>query len=105
MTNDQLNEALYTKYISPTKKQRDDSIGIEIEMPVSDLSGGAVCEENIIDAAAAFREHFSFEVTGRDNDGNVNSMICTLSTTDLKNTTHISSKSSHRSAIRLPVWA
>lgn len=74
MTNDQLNEAIYTKYISPTKKQRDDSIGIEIEMPVSDLSGGAVCEENIIDAAAAFREHFSFEVTGRDNDGNVNSM-------------------------------
>lgn len=74
MTTDKLNEALYTKYISPTTAKRSESIGIEIEMPVADLSGGAVDEQSIIAAAKDFCAHFKFDISGRDSDGNANSM-------------------------------
>ena len=74
MKTEQLNEALYNKYIAPTTRPRSNSIGIEIEMPVVDLTGKAVDENTVIAAADAFREHFSFEVTGRDDNDCVNSM-------------------------------
>lgn len=74
MNSRQLDEALYDKYIAPTAKERSSSIGIEIEMPVVDLSGSAVDESVVIAAADRFREHFGFETAGHDDDGNVNSM-------------------------------
>ncbi|MBR4554523.1 MAG: glutamylcysteine synthetase [Ruminococcus sp.] len=74
MNQERLNEAIYNKYIAPTEKQRSSSIGIEIELPVVDMSGRAVDEETVISTADSFREHFSFEVSGRDDNGNVNSM-------------------------------
>ena len=70
----QLDDALYNKYIAPTEKERSTSIGIEIEMPVVALSGKAVEEEAVISAADKFRERFGFEITSRDDNGNVNSM-------------------------------
>ena len=63
----QLDDALYNKYIAPTEKERSTSIGIEIEMPVVALSGKAVEEEAVISAADKFREHFGFEITSRDD--------------------------------------
>ncbi|WP_295155834.1 glutamate-cysteine ligase family protein [uncultured Ruminococcus sp.] len=74
MNISQLDEALYNKYIAPTRKDRTGSIGIEIEMPVIDLSGAAVDEAVVTETARIFREHFSFDITGKDDDGNVNSM-------------------------------
>ncbi len=74
MTKDQLDGAIYEKYIAPTRNKRESSIGIEIEMPIIDLSGNAVREEIVIDAADRFREHFSFEISSQDDNGNVNSM-------------------------------
>ncbi len=74
MDNNKLDEALYNKYIAPTCKKRDDSIGIEIEMPVVELSGKPVAEAVVIAAANSFREQFGFEISGCDDDGNVNSM-------------------------------
>ena len=74
MKAEQLNETLYNKYIAPTEKPRSTSIGIEIEMPVVNLTGNAVDENIVIEAASAFREHFPFEVAGRDDNGCVNSM-------------------------------
>lgn len=74
MKQELLNESLYNKYIAPTKKLRSSNIGIEIELPVTDLSGKAVNEEIVISAADSFRRHFQFEVSGRDDNGNVNSM-------------------------------
>lgn len=74
MKQELLNESLYNKYIAPTKKLRSSNIGIEIELPVTDLSGKAVDEEIVISAADSFRRHFQFEVSGRDDNGNVNSM-------------------------------
>lgn len=69
-----LDEALYNKYIAPTKKDRGASIGIEIEMPVVDISGKAVDEATVLSIANRFREHFRFEITNCDDNGNVNSM-------------------------------
>lgn len=60
MKQEMLNEALYNKYIAPTHEPRSSSIGIEIELPVVELSGKAVDENAVISAADKFREHFSF---------------------------------------------
>lgn len=70
----ELDRAIYDKYIRPTEKKRGLSIGVEIEMPVMNLSGEPVEEEVVLDVSTAFREHFGFEVQGSDDNGNVNSM-------------------------------
>lgn len=74
MKEERLSEAIYDKYIAPTDKCRSSMIGIEVEMPVVDLSGRAVDEKTVIEAADKFRDHFGFKVEGRDDNGNVNSM-------------------------------
>jgi gamma-glutamylcysteine synthetase len=74
MKQEKLNEALYNKYIAPTEKSRTSAVGIEIELPVVELSGKAVEEEVVIATADKFREHFGFVADGADDNGNVNSM-------------------------------
>ncbi len=69
-----INQALYDKYIAPTKKERSHSIGIEVEMPVVNLDGQAVEESVSLQVADTFRNHFGFQVQGQDADGNCNSM-------------------------------
>ena len=39
-----IRNAIYEKYIAPTKKNRPDYIGVEIEMPVVNLEGKPVDE-------------------------------------------------------------
>ena len=39
--NEKIREMLYKRYIMPTEKERDVSIGIEIEIPIVNLTGGA----------------------------------------------------------------
>ena len=68
-----IRKAIYDKYIAPTKKERPDYIGVEIEMPVVNLDGQAVDEAVSIETAERFIEHFSFIVSGRDTDGNITS--------------------------------
>ena len=74
MHDDKLSCALFDKYIAPTKRKRKSSIGIEIELPVVNLSGEAVSEELVIGIADEFRYDFLFSVVGKDDEGNVNSM-------------------------------
>ena len=69
----EIRQAIYDKYIAPTKKERPDYIGVEIEMPVVNLSGQAVDEAVSIEVAERFIDHFSFIVSGRDADGNITS--------------------------------
>ena len=71
--NNEIRQAIYDKYIAPTKKERPDFIGVEIEMPVVNLSGQAVDEAVSIKTAERFIEHFDFKVSGRDTDGNITS--------------------------------
>lgn len=74
MSNFDIKEALYEKYIKPTKRVREFCAGIEIEMPVVNMSGKAVDEKITINAAKAFSEHFGFTAVSKDDNGNVNSI-------------------------------
>ncbi len=74
MDKNSLDEALYNKYIAPTDRPVSTSIGIEIELPVVELSGNPVDERVVIETADRFRGHFSFEPEGIDDNGNINSM-------------------------------
>ncbi|MBQ6181201.1 MAG: glutamylcysteine synthetase [Ruminococcus sp.] len=71
--NENVRKAIYDKYIAPTKKERPDYIGVEIEMPVVNLSGQAVDEAVSIETADSFIKHFGFIEAGRDADGNITS--------------------------------
>jgi gamma-glutamylcysteine synthetase len=69
-----IDNAIYEKYIAPTKSKTGHFIGIEIEMPVVNLNKEPVDENVIFKMSAAFCAHFGFHVIGRDTDGNANSM-------------------------------
>ena len=68
-----LRQAIYDKYIAPTKPNRPDYIGVEIEMPVVDLADQPVDEAIPLTAAERFSAHFGFQITGHDTDGNFTS--------------------------------
>ena len=68
-----IRNAIYEKYIVPTKEERPDYIGVEIEMPVVDLGGGPVDEKVSINVAEKFTEHFGFIREGYDSNGNLTS--------------------------------
>ncbi len=50
----EIRQAIYDKYIAPTKIDRPNYIGVEIEMPVVNLSGQAVDEAVSIEVAEKF---------------------------------------------------
>lgn len=75
MTQSEIDKALYNKYIAPTKKKRERCIGIEIEMPVVNRKGLAVDEHICIEVAEVFRQKFNFEPNGKDDNGEIYSMI------------------------------
>ena len=78
-----VDNAIYEKYIAPTKAQRPHYIGVEIEMPIVDLSGRPVDENIAVQAAADLAKEFGFSEAGRDADGNINSMIDKVTGDDL----------------------
>ncbi|MDE5864813.1 MAG: glutamylcysteine synthetase, partial [Lachnospiraceae bacterium] len=67
-----IREKLYQKYIEPTKKKRQEYIGIEVEMPIVNLDKQAVDFEQIHKLTEHFMQHFQFEVMSCDDDGNIN---------------------------------
>ena len=71
MTKERLRECLYQKYITPTERKGEDYIGIEIEMPVVNLSGEATDFNVTQSAANAFIDHYKFEPVDRDKNGQV----------------------------------
>lgn len=66
-----LRNLLYEKYIAPTKKNKGDYIGVEIEMPILNLNREAVDFSNVHKVTGYFMEKFSFLPVKRDEDGNV----------------------------------
>lgn len=83
MSKDAVENAIYERYIAPTMTKRPSYIGVEVEMPVVNLSGEAVDEAVSIETAAGFAEKFGFAEAGRDADGNVNSVIDKITGDDL----------------------
>ena len=71
--NKDIRQAIYDKYIAPTKKERPDYIGVEIEMPVVNLNGKPVDEAVCISIAEKFTKHFGFTPEGHDSEGNLTS--------------------------------
>lgn len=70
MNRDGVKALLYEKYIGPTERKRQKAIGIEIEMPVVNLSGQAVDFSIARGAAEALYQAFGFQPIGIDDDGN-----------------------------------
>ncbi len=70
-----IDEAIYQKYIAPTRKKRGEYIGIEIEMPIINLAKKPVEEDLAHKMAEAFRKRFSFKVASRDSEGNPYNLI------------------------------
>lgn len=70
---DTIRNAIYEKYITPTRAERPDYIGVEIELPVVNLSGKPVDEAVSISVAERFTEHFGFVPEGHDSAGSLTS--------------------------------
>ena len=66
-----LKSALHERFIRPTIVKNDKFIGIEIEMPVVNLSGKAVDYDVVHTVTDSFIKHFGFSVTKTDDEGNV----------------------------------
>lgn len=66
-----IKEKLYEKYIVPTKRKRNDYIGIEIEMPIINLNKEAVDFQIVHSLTERFLEKFGFESVGIDDEGNI----------------------------------
>ena len=61
-----IRQQLHNRYIEMTKK-REKFIGVELEMPVVNLSKKAVDFEVIHKVTNSFIAHFNFFVTGTDD--------------------------------------
>lgn len=83
MIQKSIDEAIYDKYIAPTKADRSRCIGIEIEMPVVNLNKSPVEEAVVFEMSQGFRERFGFKAVGFDADGNINSMLDDMTGDDL----------------------
>ncbi len=70
MKKEEIREALYEKYIRPTERKRGKYIGIEIEMPIYNLTGRATEFPVARAAAETFYRQFGFEKQGIDSEGN-----------------------------------
>lgn len=71
MEQGQIRELLYQRYIEPTKKQRKNWIGVEIELPIVNLKKQAVDFQVVHQITQRFISYFSFQVTGLDDEGNI----------------------------------
>lgn len=69
MKRNEIQKHLYQKYIAPTEQPRERYVGIEVEMPVVNLSGEAVDFAVPQQAAAALIRTFGFEPQGYDEEG------------------------------------
>jgi gamma-glutamylcysteine synthetase len=66
-----VKEALYKKYIEPTKHKKGKYIGIEIEMPIINLAKAPVEFENVHKVTEAFIDKFNFDEINCDDEGNI----------------------------------
>jgi len=67
-------EALYKKYIAPTKEKREKYIGIEIEIPIINLSGEAVDFNLVHKLTDVFAQQFLMVSIGVDDEDHTYSL-------------------------------
>ena len=78
-----LNQAIYDKYIRPTKRPKQPFVGVEFELPIVNLKKEPVDFRLVHEMTEAFGKEFGFTVQGRDDDGFVNSMASEVNGDDL----------------------
>ena len=66
---EKLNEAIYDRYIKPTKRPRTDSIGLEFELPILNRTESPVDFSVVHSVTEDFVKHFQFSELHRDDDG------------------------------------
>lgn len=66
---------LYQRYIEPTKRKKTEYIGVEIEIPIINLNKEAVSFEIVHKITHLFMNNFSFDVLGKDDEGNIYSLV------------------------------
>ncbi len=71
MDNNTAKTMLYDRYIKPTVGNKNNFIGVEIEMPILNLNKDAVDFSLIHGIADDFIKHFGFCVVGVDDNGDV----------------------------------
>lgn len=69
ITEQNLKEAVWKKYIRPTERASKHVSGLEFEFPIVNLTGGAVDFEVVHRAAEDFAAAFQFTEQKRDDDG------------------------------------
>lgn len=70
-----IEEELYKKYIEPTKKKRNDYIGIEIEIPILNYKKQAVNFQTVFEVTDQFMKEFGFRAEGIDDEGHIYSAV------------------------------
>lgn len=76
MTREELKARLFERYIAPTQGRKGKFVGLELEMPVANLEGGATDYAVAQAAAAEFRREFGFAEEAHDADGVCYSATC-----------------------------
>ena len=66
-----LEEAIYNRYIVPTKRKRTRLSGLEFELPIVNMKEAPVNFEIIHQVTDRFIDAFSFSNISRDDDGNI----------------------------------
>lgn len=66
-----IEQAIYNKYIVPTKNKQGYGIGIELEIPILNLSGEKIDFGVIQKNVTALREQFGLKVEKRDDNGDI----------------------------------
>ena len=69
--NTALDQAVYEKYIAPTNRPRPPAVGVELEFPVVNLTGGPADHALIHRVTEAFVSRFGFENQKLDDEGNI----------------------------------
>lgn len=72
ITDEMIREKICQMFLESTKKEKEEYIGIEIEIPIINLNKKAVDFEIVHRVTQSFKAHFdSFEIEGVDYDGNI----------------------------------
>ena len=76
MNDRNIDEAIYNRYIAPTKRRRTQKVGLEFELPIVRYEKKPVDFEVVHALTDAFIKRFSFGNIQRDDEGNIYSAVC-----------------------------
>jgi len=69
MAKDALDQAIYARFIEPTKRRHTKTVGVEFEYPIVNRAGDAVDFDAVHAAAEAFVRRFGMSEIQRDDSG------------------------------------